>query len=99
MIINTNIAGTGETPLAKSINRPGSKLSRPLDNPSEMAGVTTLNSQADRLAASAGPDIEDAGAACENAQLVRTGILNQSAAALKAQANLSPETVLSLLQE
>ncbi len=101
MVINTNLAGTGGTPLAKPANRPGSssKIMNPSENSSAMVGAMTLNSQTDRLLASSGADIEDANAARESAQFTRTNILHQPATAMLAQANLSPETVFNLLQE
>jgi flagellin-like hook-associated protein FlgL len=100
MVINTNMTGTGETPLAKSTGRPGSnaKAISPSDNSSGTAGAATLDSQASRIFASAGSDIKGSDAACESTQLAIAGILRQPATAMLAQANLSPETVLNLLQ-
>jgi len=99
MVINSNMAGAGGTPLAKSAGRPGSKTISPSDNPAGASSVSTLNSQADRLLASAPSSIEDADAARESLQFARTNILRQPAMAMLAQANLSPETALKLLQE
>jgi flagellin-like hook-associated protein FlgL len=100
MVINTNMTGTGGTPLAKSNARLGSnsKAISPSDNPSGVAGASTLDSQASRILANAGSDIQDSNAARESTQLARAGILRQSATAMLAQANLSPETVFNLLQ-
>jgi len=100
MVINTNMTGTGGTPLAKSNDRTGSNSQTlsPSDNPSGVAGAATLDSQVARIFANAGSDIEDSDAALESTQLARAGILQQPATAMLAQANLSPETVLNLLQ-
>jgi Bacterial flagellin C-terminal helical region len=98
MVINTNLNGTGGTPLAKPNGRPvsNSKTANPLANP---AGAVTLDSQINRIFASAGSEIEDSDAAHESTQAARTGILGQPGTAMLAQANLSPEMVLKLLQE
>ncbi len=98
MVINTNINGTGGTPLAKSNGRPvpNSKAANPSANPS---GAVTLDSQINRIFASVDSEIQDSDAAHESAQTARTGMLGQPATAMLAQANLSPDVVLNLLQE
>lgn len=96
MVINTNVTGAGGTPLAKPAGRPGSKTVSPSDI---SLSATALNSQADRLLAGAPSDIEDGEAARASLQFARTNILRQPGVAMLAQANLSPETALKLLQE
>jgi Bacterial flagellin C-terminal helical region len=98
MVINTNLNGTTGTPLAKPNGRPvsNSKNTNPSANP---AGAVTLDSQINRIFASAGSEIQDGDAAHESAQTARSGILGQPGTAMMAQANLSPEMVLKLLQE
>lgn len=98
MVINTNINGTGGTPLAKPNGRPvsNSKTSNLSGNPS---ATVTLDSQINRIFASAGSEIQDGDGAHESTQLARSGVLGQPATAMLAQANLSSDMVLKLLQE
>lgn len=101
MFINTSITGTGGTQAAKHHGRHGShtKSINSLDKPPATADATGLNSPASQLRASNGPELQDSDAASAVVQIAKTNILNQSATAMLAQANLSPETALKLLQE
>lgn len=87
--------------MAKSNGRTGSqsKTTSSSDSSSGANDLATLNSAVNRAFAAAGSEIQDTAAARESAQLARSGILHQSVTSMQAQANLSPETVLSLLQE
>ncbi|HUD49603.1 MAG TPA: flagellin [Candidatus Baltobacteraceae bacterium] len=101
MVINTNMSGTAGTPLVKSNARPdsNSKTGSPSDSSSGQTGAATLDSQINRAFLDVGSTIQSGDAAVQSTQLARANMLNQPGTAMLAQANLSPETVLNLLQE
>jgi flagellin-like hook-associated protein FlgL len=101
MVINTNLIGNSGSPLVKSTDRSAasSKTTSPSNNPSAPDNTTTLNSQVAQIFANAGSDIGNSGAASDISQLAAGSMLRQPGIAMLAQANLSPETVLNLLQE
>jgi hypothetical protein len=100
MVINTNLTGTGGTPLANSTERPApkSKTATPSSNTPGAVTQAALNSEASQIFAGDGTDIEDSDGFGKSMQLVRNGILNNPATAMLAQGNLSPDSVLNLLQ-
>jgi len=100
MVINTHMTGAGGTPLANSTDQTGSKskTARPAGNPSSVAGAAVLDSQVSRIFASGGSEIMGSEAAGMCVQQAKAGIHNNPAAAMLAQANLSPEMVMNLLQ-
>jgi flagellin-like hook-associated protein FlgL len=101
MVVNTNLAGTSRIPLATPNNQPGSNVrtSSPSVDLSKVAGAADVNSSENRTLADMDPDIRDSSAARELTQLARASIVQQPVTAMLAQGNLSPDTVLSLLQE
>ncbi len=101
MFISSNITGTSGSPLDKSSGRAGTNLKtlNPPDSFSEPDTFSPLNSRADRASAGSALELPDADSAGASVQSVTAGISREPATAMLAQANLTPESVLKLLQE
>lgn len=102
MVINTNITGTNNSPLAKP-NSAASNAKAASTSTDTFAQDTLASfySQAGQTPVSAVSDIPDAdsNALSSNVHSLMSNILQQPGQAMLAQANLSPETVLRLLQD
>lgn len=101
MVINTNITGTGNSPLAKPNPLVGTaaKQSLPAANTPAQEALTAFDSQASQSPVDAVSEISDGSDVTSSLQSAITNILQQPVQTMLAQANLSPETVLRLLQE
>jgi flagellin-like hook-associated protein FlgL len=99
MVIN-NISGAANNALASPVDRPNSRT-RSNNSPaqSSVPGWNTLAAQVDGTLGEGGLDIADGNAASQSSKLARSGFLAQPATAMLAQANFSPDMVMSLLQE
>jgi hypothetical protein len=98
MVINTNLLGAGATQLANAAERPGSKA-KAIGSPQPAGAPSALSSQVTGSFTGPASEIVDAAAAGKGVQTARAGIFGQPGIAMLAQANLSPEMVLSLLQD
>jgi hypothetical protein len=103
MVINSNIAGTANSPLTKP-NTPAAsnaKAALPSGNAVAQESLSAFYSQGNQTPVSDVSDIPDAGndALAGSAHSLIGNILQQPGQAMLAQANLSPETVLRLLQD
>jgi hypothetical protein len=99
MVINTNISGAANNTITDAVNRPNSRAKS--NSPSGNSGVpgwNTLAAQVNETLSQEGVDDTDGAAATQTAGFVRSGFLSQPATAMFAQANFSPDMVMSLLQ-
>ena len=101
MLINTNISGASSNGLANAVDRSNSRT-RSHNSPSQSSvpGWNTLSAQVDGTLGQGGLDATDTDSdgASQSASFVRSGFLSQPATAMFAQANFSPDMVMSLLQ-
>ncbi|HEY3856123.1 MAG TPA: hypothetical protein VGO67_17165 [Verrucomicrobiae bacterium] len=101
MVINTNISGASNNGMASPVDRSNSRT-RSNNSPSQSSvpGWNTLSAQVDGTLGHGDLDAidTDGESATQSANLARSGFLSQPAMAMFAQANFSPDMVLSLLQ-
>jgi flagellin-like hook-associated protein FlgL len=100
MVINANISGAANNGLASAVDRSNSRT-RSNNSPgqSSVPGWNTLSAQVDDTLGQGGLDIADSDGASQSSKLARSGFLSQPATAMFAQANFSPDMVMSLLHE
>jgi hypothetical protein len=99
MVINTNISGAANNTITDTVGRSNSKVKS--NGPAQNSGVPGWNTLAAQLSGTLGQervDDTDSTAATQSASFVRSGFLSQPATAMFAQANFSPDMVMSLLQ-
>ena len=103
MVINTSISGASNNGLANAVDRSNSRT-RSHNSPSQSSvpGWNTLSAQVDGNLSQDGVDAADTDTdsefATQTANLTRSSFLSQAATAMFAQANFSPDMVMSLLQ-
>jgi hypothetical protein len=101
MVIPANLGAATGVLLAKSNDRPNSKRNTANSSaqPSPGTAAVPFGSRLEATLASTDSDIEKSHAARQSRQLLIASMLGQPSMALRAQANLSSETVLNLLRE
>ena len=99
MVINSNLTGTGGSPLEKSTGHAGPKTTTPALNPAKISAAPGLKSLASVSAVNGAPGLDNGDVSDFDMQSAKAQIFSQPANALLSQANLSPETVFRLLQD
>jgi flagellin-like hook-associated protein FlgL len=100
MVINTNMTGAASPAMTGAVDRPASKVKSNNSTPqSSVPSWNTLSAQVNDTVSQGGLDFSDVNAASQSAKVARSAFLGQPATAMLAQANFSPEMVMSLLKE